>query len=118
MFDCLVSLKKGYRYVFVNSIWFLKVLDYYVIFDEEIIQNWRFLERFKTFSFSLFFNFYLVLIKVIYLTVFFLKLVQRYKSLVYNFIFKYMICLIILFCIFYKIFIGENISNDFIVDNL
>nr|BAC39958.1 unnamed protein product [Mus musculus] len=50
MFDCPVSLKKGYRHVLVNSIWPLKALDHHVISDEEIIQNWRLPERFKTFS--------------------------------------------------------------------
>lgn len=56
MFDCPVSLKKGYRHVLVNSIWPLKALDHHVISDEEIIQNWHLPERFKTFSQSLFFN--------------------------------------------------------------
>uniref|UniRef100_A0A8C6GQ08 Leucine-rich repeats and IQ motif containing 3 n=1 Tax=Mus spicilegus TaxID=10103 RepID=A0A8C6GQ08_MUSSI len=63
MFDCPVSLKKGYRHVLVNSIWPLKALDHHVISDEEIIQNWSLPERFKTFSPSLFFNLYPALIK-------------------------------------------------------
>ncbi|XP_034356845.1 leucine-rich repeat and IQ domain-containing protein 3 [Arvicanthis niloticus] len=63
MFDCPVSLKKGYRHVLVNSIWPLKALDYHVISDEEIIQNWRLPERFKTFSHNLYFNLYPALIK-------------------------------------------------------
>ncbi|XP_058537226.1 leucine-rich repeat and IQ domain-containing protein 3 [Ochotona princeps] len=57
MFDCPVSLKKGYRHVLVNSIWSLKALDHYLISDEEIIQNWHLPERFKTFSHQLYFNF-------------------------------------------------------------
>ncbi|XP_075396196.1 leucine-rich repeat and IQ domain-containing protein 3 [Tenrec ecaudatus] len=57
MFDCPVSLKKGYRHVLVNSIWSLKALDYHVISDEEIIQNWHLPERFRTCSQQLFFNF-------------------------------------------------------------
>ncbi|XP_037356247.1 leucine-rich repeat and IQ domain-containing protein 3 isoform X1 [Talpa occidentalis] len=57
MFDCPVSLKKGYRHVLVNSIWSLKALDNYVISDEEIIQNWRLPERFKTCNHRLYFNF-------------------------------------------------------------
>nr|XP_020138027.1 leucine-rich repeat and IQ domain-containing protein 3 isoform X1 [Microcebus murinus] len=57
MFDCPVSLKKGYRHVLVNSIWPLKALDYHVISDEEIIQNWHLPERFKTCNHRLFFNF-------------------------------------------------------------
>nr|XP_045726970.2 leucine-rich repeat and IQ domain-containing protein 3-like [Mirounga angustirostris] len=57
MFDCPVSLKKGYRHVLVNSIWPLKALDHHVISDEEIIQNWHLPERFKAYSHRLFFNF-------------------------------------------------------------
>ncbi|XP_051712321.2 leucine-rich repeat and IQ domain-containing protein 3 [Oryctolagus cuniculus] len=57
MFDCPVSLKKGYRHVLVNSIWPLKALDHYVISDEEIIQNWHLPERFKTHNHRLYFNF-------------------------------------------------------------
>ncbi|XP_023975636.1 leucine-rich repeat and IQ domain-containing protein 3 [Physeter macrocephalus] len=57
MFDCPVSLKKGYRHVLVNSIWSLKALDHHVISDEEIIQNWHLPERFKTYNHRLFFNF-------------------------------------------------------------
>lgn len=57
MFDCPVSLKKGYRHVLVNSIWTLKALDHHVISDEEIIQNWQLPERFKTYNHRLFFNF-------------------------------------------------------------
>ncbi|XP_054422794.1 leucine-rich repeat and IQ domain-containing protein 3 [Pteronotus mesoamericanus] len=57
MFDCPVSLKKGYRHVLVNSIRSLKALDHHVISDEEIIQNWHLPERFKTYNDRLFFNF-------------------------------------------------------------
>ncbi|XP_049559141.1 leucine-rich repeat and IQ domain-containing protein 3 isoform X2 [Orcinus orca] len=57
MFDCPVSLKKGYRHVLVNSIWSLKALDHHVISDEEIIQSWHLPERFKTYNHRLFFNF-------------------------------------------------------------
>ncbi|XP_036112677.1 leucine-rich repeat and IQ domain-containing protein 3 [Molossus molossus] len=57
MFDCPVSLKKGYRHVLVNSIRTLKALDHHVISDEEIIQNCHFPERFKTYNHQLFFNF-------------------------------------------------------------
>ncbi|XP_035107770.3 leucine-rich repeat and IQ domain-containing protein 3 isoform X1 [Callithrix jacchus] len=57
MFDCPVSLKKGYRHVLVNSIWPLKALDHHVISDEEIIQNWRLPERFKACNHRFFFNF-------------------------------------------------------------
>ncbi|XP_058159345.1 leucine-rich repeat and IQ domain-containing protein 3 [Dasypus novemcinctus] len=56
MFDCPVSLKKGYRHVLVNSIWSLKALDYHVISDEEIVQNWHLPERFRTYNHRLFFN--------------------------------------------------------------
>ncbi|XP_004679575.1 PREDICTED: leucine-rich repeat and IQ domain-containing protein 3 [Condylura cristata] len=57
MFDCPVSLKKGYRHVLVNSIWSLKALDNHVISDEEIIQNWHLPERFRTCNHRLYFNF-------------------------------------------------------------
>ncbi|KAM9685452.1 leucine-rich repeat and IQ domain-containing protein 3 [Trichechus inunguis] len=57
LFDCPVSLKKGYRHVLVNSIWSLKALDHHVISDEEIIQNWHLPERFRTCNHRLFFNF-------------------------------------------------------------
>ncbi|XP_051052016.1 leucine-rich repeat and IQ domain-containing protein 3 [Phodopus roborovskii] len=63
MFDCPVSLKKGYRHVLVNSIWPLKALDHHIISDEEIIQNWNLPERFKTFNHRLFFNLCPALIK-------------------------------------------------------
>ncbi|XP_036046293.1 leucine-rich repeat and IQ domain-containing protein 3 isoform X3 [Onychomys torridus] len=64
MFDCPVSLKKGYRHVLVNSIWPLKALDHHIISDEEIIQNWHLPERFKTFNHRLFFNLCPALIKM------------------------------------------------------
>nr|KAF6382769.1 leucine rich repeats and IQ motif containing 3 [Pipistrellus kuhlii] len=57
MFDCPVSLKKGYRNVLVNSIWSLKALDHHVISDEETFQNFHLPERFKTYNHRLFFNF-------------------------------------------------------------
>ncbi|XP_040607485.1 leucine-rich repeat and IQ domain-containing protein 3 isoform X1 [Mesocricetus auratus] len=63
MFDCPVSLKKGYRHVLVNSIWSLKALDHHVISDEEIIQNWHLPERFKAFNPRLFLNICPALIK-------------------------------------------------------
>ncbi|XP_047422859.1 leucine-rich repeat and IQ domain-containing protein 3 [Sciurus carolinensis] len=63
LFDCPVSLKKGYRHVLVNSIWPLKALDHHVISDEEIIENWHLPERFKTYNQRLFFNFYAALRK-------------------------------------------------------
>ncbi|XP_006775977.1 PREDICTED: leucine-rich repeat and IQ domain-containing protein 3 [Myotis davidii] len=57
LFDCPVSLKKGYRHVLVNTILPLKALDHHVISDEEIIQNFHLPERFKTYNHRLFFNF-------------------------------------------------------------
>ncbi|XP_036203034.1 leucine-rich repeat and IQ domain-containing protein 3 [Myotis myotis] len=57
LFDCPVSLKKGYRHVLVNTILPLKALDHYVISDEEIVQNFHLPERFKTYNHRLFFNF-------------------------------------------------------------
>ncbi|XP_043857104.1 leucine-rich repeat and IQ domain-containing protein 3 [Dromiciops gliroides] len=50
LYDCPVSLKKGYRHVLVNSIWSLKILDHYVISDDEVIENWTLPERFKAFN--------------------------------------------------------------------
>lgn len=112
MFDCPVSLKKGYRHVLVNSIWPLKALDHHIISDEEIIQNWHLPERFKTFNHRLFFNLCPALVKVTYsMNVSFKILVLKYKILALNTILKYIICLTVLFCIFYKIVTGENISN-------
>ncbi|XP_074077285.1 leucine-rich repeat and IQ domain-containing protein 3 isoform X2 [Macrotis lagotis] len=54
LYDCPVTLKKGYRHVLVNSIWSLKILDHFVISDEEIIENWPLPERFSTFNKRLF----------------------------------------------------------------
>uniref|UniRef100_A0A8C5L1T7 Leucine-rich repeat and IQ domain-containing protein 3 n=1 Tax=Jaculus jaculus TaxID=51337 RepID=A0A8C5L1T7_JACJA len=65
MFDCPVSLQKGYRHVLVNSIWSLKALDRHVISDEEIIQNWHLPERFKAYNHRLFLNICPALVKVI-----------------------------------------------------
>ncbi|KAF6109936.1 leucine rich repeats and IQ motif containing 3 [Phyllostomus discolor] len=57
MFDCPVSLNKGYRQTLVNNVCSLKALDHHVISDEEIIQNWHLPERFRTYNHRLFFNF-------------------------------------------------------------
>ncbi|XP_027729806.1 leucine-rich repeat and IQ domain-containing protein 3 [Vombatus ursinus] len=54
LYDCPVSLKKGYRRVMVNSIWSLKILDRYVISDEEVIENFMLPERFKALNKRLF----------------------------------------------------------------
>ncbi|XP_036613696.1 leucine-rich repeat and IQ domain-containing protein 3 [Trichosurus vulpecula] len=54
LYDCPVNLKKGYRHVVVNSIWSLKILDHYVISDEEVIENWPLPERFKALNRRLF----------------------------------------------------------------
>ncbi|XP_051855378.1 leucine-rich repeat and IQ domain-containing protein 3 isoform X2 [Antechinus flavipes] len=63
LYDCPVSLKKGYRHVIVNSIWSLKLLDNFVVSDEEIIENWELPERFKTLSKHLFCDITPVLVK-------------------------------------------------------
>ncbi|XP_072505947.1 leucine-rich repeat and IQ domain-containing protein 3 isoform X2 [Notamacropus eugenii] len=63
LYDCPVSLKKGYRHVIVNSIWSLKILDRYVISDEEVIENWPLPERFKAFNRRLFHDIAPVIIK-------------------------------------------------------
>uniref|UniRef100_A0A7N4PQ38 Leucine rich repeats and IQ motif containing 3 n=1 Tax=Sarcophilus harrisii TaxID=9305 RepID=A0A7N4PQ38_SARHA len=63
LYDCPVSLKKGYRHVIVNSIWSLKILDNFVVSDEEIIENWELPERFKTLSKHLFCDITPVLVK-------------------------------------------------------
>ncbi|XP_068949454.1 leucine-rich repeat and IQ domain-containing protein 3-like [Petaurus breviceps papuanus] len=63
LYDCPVSLKKGYRHVVVNSIWSLKFLDHYVISDEEVIENWTLPERFKAFTSRFFCDIAPVIIK-------------------------------------------------------
>ncbi|XP_053099137.1 leucine-rich repeat and IQ domain-containing protein 3 isoform X2 [Hemicordylus capensis] len=45
-----LSLKIAYRHIVVNSIFSLKALDYYVISDEEIMENWRLPEKYKPFT--------------------------------------------------------------------
>lgn len=39
LYDTPLSLKPNYRHHLVNSLWSLKSLDYYVISDEEIIED-------------------------------------------------------------------------------
>ncbi|XP_038601739.1 leucine-rich repeat and IQ domain-containing protein 3 [Tachyglossus aculeatus] len=54
MFDTPVSLERAYRHFIVNCVQSLKVLDHYVISDEEIIQDWHLPDKYKTFSRHLF----------------------------------------------------------------
>lgn len=54
LFNNPLSLKIAYRHIVVNSITSLKLLDYYVISDEEIIESWRLPEKYKPFSFNFF----------------------------------------------------------------
>lgn len=49
-----LSLKIAYRHIVVNSISSLKALDYYVISDEEIVEDWRLSEKFRPFTPMLF----------------------------------------------------------------
>uniref|UniRef100_K7FBR9 Leucine rich repeats and IQ motif containing 3 n=1 Tax=Pelodiscus sinensis TaxID=13735 RepID=K7FBR9_PELSI len=57
LFDTPLSLRKAYRHIVVNSIFSLKALDYYVISDEEIVENWKLPAKYKSFSPSLFLDF-------------------------------------------------------------
>lgn len=45
-----LSLKVAYRHIVVNSIFSLKALDYYIISDEEIMEDWRLPEKFRPFT--------------------------------------------------------------------
>jgi len=47
LYDTPLSLKKTYRHCVVNAIFTLKALDYYVISDEEIIEDVKFPMKFK-----------------------------------------------------------------------
>ncbi|XP_078687299.1 uncharacterized protein LOC144919665 isoform X1 [Branchiostoma floridae x Branchiostoma belcheri] len=56
MYDTPLSLRASYRHHVVNTIWSLKVLDNYLISDEEIIEDSNFGGRFCTLHPSLFIN--------------------------------------------------------------
>ncbi|XP_053893582.1 leucine-rich repeat and IQ domain-containing protein 3 [Malaclemys terrapin pileata] len=57
LFDTPLSLRIAYRHIVVNSILSLKALDYYVISDEEIVENWKLPQKYKPFSPSFFLDF-------------------------------------------------------------
>ncbi|XP_074858662.1 leucine-rich repeat and IQ domain-containing protein 3 [Carettochelys insculpta] len=57
LFDTPLSLRIAYRHIVVNSIFSLKALDYYVISDEEIVEDWKLPPTFKRFSPSLLLDF-------------------------------------------------------------
>ncbi|XP_038268029.1 leucine-rich repeat and IQ domain-containing protein 3 isoform X2 [Dermochelys coriacea] len=57
LFDTPLSLRIAYRHIVVNSILSLKALDYYVISDEEIVENWKLSPKYKPFSPSFFLDF-------------------------------------------------------------
>ncbi|XP_061489416.1 leucine-rich repeat and IQ domain-containing protein 3 isoform X2 [Rhineura floridana] len=57
LFNTPLCLKIAYRHIVVNSIFSLKALDYYVISDEEIIEDWRLPEKYKPFTPSLYVDF-------------------------------------------------------------
>ncbi|XP_034636162.1 leucine-rich repeat and IQ domain-containing protein 3 isoform X3 [Trachemys scripta elegans] len=57
LFDTPLSLRIAYRHIVVNSILSLKALDYYVISDEEIVENWKLPPKYKPFSPSFFLDF-------------------------------------------------------------
>lgn len=61
LFDTPASLKKRYRHIVVNSILSLKVLDNYVISDEEIIEDCHLTDMFKPLNPRLFLHFLPVL---------------------------------------------------------
>ncbi|KAG6933501.1 leucine rich repeats and IQ motif containing 3, partial [Chelydra serpentina] len=54
LFDTPLSLRISYRHIVVNSIFSLKALDYYVISDEEIVENWKLPPKYEPFSPSFF----------------------------------------------------------------
>uniref|UniRef100_A0A8D2IJI0 Uncharacterized protein n=1 Tax=Varanus komodoensis TaxID=61221 RepID=A0A8D2IJI0_VARKO len=54
LFNTPLCLKIAYRHIVVNSIFSLKALDYYVISDEEIIEDWRLPEKYKPFTLNFF----------------------------------------------------------------
>uniref|UniRef100_A0A8D0GRZ2 Uncharacterized protein n=1 Tax=Sphenodon punctatus TaxID=8508 RepID=A0A8D0GRZ2_SPHPU len=47
LFDTPLSLRKAYRHIVVNSILSLRALDYYIISDEEIIEDWKLPEKYR-----------------------------------------------------------------------
>ncbi|XP_053248025.1 leucine-rich repeat and IQ domain-containing protein 3 [Podarcis raffonei] len=57
LFNTPLCLKIAYRHIVVNSIFSLKALDYYVISDEEIIEDWRLPEKYKPFTPSFYIDF-------------------------------------------------------------
>uniref|UniRef100_A0A8D2IYH7 Leucine-rich repeat and IQ domain-containing protein 3 n=1 Tax=Varanus komodoensis TaxID=61221 RepID=A0A8D2IYH7_VARKO len=57
LFNTPLCLKIAYRHIVVNSIFSLKALDYYVISDEEIIEDWRLPEKYKPFTLNFFVDF-------------------------------------------------------------
>ncbi|XP_020650339.3 leucine-rich repeat and IQ domain-containing protein 3 isoform X1 [Pogona vitticeps] len=57
LFNTPLCLKVAYRHIVVNSIFSLKALDYYVISDEEIIEDWRLPAKYKPFTPSFFVDF-------------------------------------------------------------
>ncbi|XP_062974094.1 leucine-rich repeat and IQ domain-containing protein 3 [Elgaria multicarinata webbii] len=57
LFNTPLCLKIAYRHIVVNSIFSLKALDYYVISDEEIMEDWRLPEKYKPFTLSFFVDF-------------------------------------------------------------
>ncbi|XP_050816995.1 leucine-rich repeat and IQ domain-containing protein 3 isoform X3 [Gopherus flavomarginatus] len=57
LFDTPLSLRIAYRHIVVNSILSLKALDYYVISDQEIVENWKLPPKYKPFNPSFFLDF-------------------------------------------------------------
>ncbi|XP_008112298.1 leucine-rich repeat and IQ domain-containing protein 3 isoform X2 [Anolis carolinensis] len=57
LFNTPLCLKIAYRHIVVNSIFSLKALDFYVISDEEIMEDWRLPAIYKPFSPSFFVDF-------------------------------------------------------------
>ena len=50
LYDTPLSLKKNYRHHVVNGIWSLKALDYFVVSDEEIIEDCSMTNQFAKMS--------------------------------------------------------------------
>lgn len=50
LYDTPLSLKKNYRHHVVNGIWSLKALDFYVVSDDEIIEDAQMPEKYSALS--------------------------------------------------------------------
>lgn len=72
LFNTPLSLKIAYRHIVINSIFSLKALDYYVISDEEIMEDQRLPEKYRPFTPPFFVDFSPPPVKVSRLNILFL----------------------------------------------